>query len=62
METIGQPINKDSFPENSQGFDLRTLDELLRLAEIRLYELEKRVSYLEGRGRDAQFIEVVRVS
>jgi len=62
METIGQPINKDIQREDRLDPDLRTLNELLHLVEIRLLELEKRTSFLEGRGRDVQFIEIVRVS
>lgn len=60
MESIGQPIQKDYDVIIRPDPDLRTLHELLRLAEIRLYELEKRVSHLEGSTRDVQFIEVVR--
>jgi len=38
-----------------KGFstDLRTLDELIRLVELRLEELERRVSFLEARARRA---------
>ena len=32
---------------------LRTLDELLRLVELRLEELERRTSFLEARAREA---------
>lgn len=36
-----------------KGFriDLRTLDELIRLVELRLEELERRISLLEARAR-----------
>ena len=47
METIGHPILKDS------PTDLRTLDELIRLVELRMEELERRVAFLEARARRA---------
>ena len=58
MENIGQPINKDFEPDTSsweedryygtnEHPDIRTLDELLRLAELRLEEVERRPSLLE---------------
>ena len=62
MEYIEKPIHKDIQPEIRLDSNLRTLNELLHLAEIRLFELEKRVSYLECRGRDVEFIEIMRVS
>jgi len=62
MEYIEKPIHKDIQLESRLDSNLRTLNELLYLAEIRLFELEKRVSYLEGRGRDVEFIEIMRVS
>lgn len=60
METIGQPIQKDYAHDNRPDPPLRTLHELVRLTEIRLYELEKRISFLEGQGKDVHFIEIVR--
>lgn len=47
MENIGHPIHKDSLPELSVELDLRTLDELVRLAEIRIHELEMKVALLQ---------------
>lgn len=60
MEYIEKPIHKDCELDDRLDPDLRTLNELLHLVEIRLLEAEKRISFLEGRGRDVQFIEVVR--
>lgn len=60
MESIGQPIHKDYGSEIRPDPDLRTLDELLSLAEVRIRELEKRVSYLEGQGRKTRFVEILR--
>lgn len=62
MENIGQSIDKDYDLESRPDPDLRTLDELVRLVELRLHELEKRMSYLEVHRDDVQFIEVVRTS
>jgi len=47
MENIGYPSYK--------GFrtSLRTHDELIRLVELRLEELERRISFLEARAREA---------
>jgi len=38
-----------------KGFrtSLRTLDDLIRLVELRLEELERRISFLEARAREA---------
>jgi len=32
---------------------LRTLDELVRLVELRLEEVERRISFIESRAREA---------
>lgn len=48
MENIGYPRYKGFQPEFTP--DLRTLDELLRLVELRLEELERRISLVEVHG------------